>query len=261
MVKIVLYACLLLLSPSARADDIIDPLVWWNQLPESLWSDNPSLIRNLTVRASNAPKSRRWDKIMQDFSGLGFLQYIPVDDVDFMRRLNPGQDLSELPNDLLLDPELIQMVLVDRGSRISVLANVNQTYKSMGTWPVNANDRRHAQNVLDWLSRNLGYDAVVLDARDGMILAGLLKKTNELGQGLLVKQSARRWLIKESSTRGEALLQMLKINGSLAVFEVLLAKGKTLAVEKGSKILLGQNSNWMKIMQPEAEQPKGKPAP
>jgi hypothetical protein len=43
---------------------------------------------------------------------------------------------------------------------------------------------------------------------------------------------------------------MLKSSGSLAVFEVLLAKGESLNVEKGSKILLGQNNNWMKLLQP-----------
>ncbi|HYX31707.1 MAG TPA: hypothetical protein VE954_01245 [Oligoflexus sp.] len=251
MVRLLFILALLGLMRQARADDIADPMTWWNQLSESVWQQ-PTLLRNITIRTGNATKARRWDKTMADFSGLGFVQYVPIEDMDFMRRLNPKEDLSELPNDLLLDPDLLQMVLVDRGTKMSVLSNTSKHYKSLGSWPLSAQDRKNSSTMLTWMSRNLGYDAVVLDARDGLILAGLLKNTSELGQGLLVKQSAKRWVIKESNTRGEALLQMLKTNGSLAVFEVLLAKGKTLEVEKGSKILLGQNNNWMKIMQPDA---------
>jgi hypothetical protein len=261
MVRILVTILALSFSIGAWADDIPDPLAWWNQLPESAWQDRPTLIRHLTIRSSNAARARRWDKAMQEFSGLGFLQYVPSEDVDFMRRLNPKEDLGELPQELLLDPELLQLVMIDRGTKVSVLGNMNRDYKTIATWAVTANDRQNAPSVLSWLSRNLGYDAVVIDARDGLILAGLLKNTSELGQGLLVKQSSKRWLIKESHTRGEALLQMMKTSGSLAVFEVLLAKGETLAVEKGSKILLGQNNNWMKLMQPEPKPAKPQAAP
>lgn len=264
MVKKLLAIVITLLFPlSARADDIPDPQVWWSQLNESIGKDQPTVIRYMTVRSSNAAKAKRWDKTMGDFSALGFFQYVPQDDVDFVRRLNPKEDLSELPQELQLDPELLQLVLMDRGSKVSALGNSNRHYKTIASWPITANDRKTAASVLSWLSRNLGYDAVVIDARDGLILAGLLKSTTELGQGLLVKQSAKRWIIKESNTRGEALLQMLKTSGSLAVFEVLLAKGETLAVEKGSKILLGQNNNWMKLLQPESKpaKPQATPVP
>jgi hypothetical protein len=253
MVKNLVTLLLLISSAIVHADDIPDPIAWWNQLAESSWQNQPTLIRHLAVRSSNAARAKRWDKTMQEFSGLGFLQYVPHEDVDFVKRLNPKADLAELPAEILFDPELLQLVLWDRGTKISVLANSKRHYKTIASWPVTANDRKNAPSVLAWLSQNLGYD--------GMILAGLLKNTSELGQGLLVKQSARRWLIKESNTRGEALLQMMKTSGSLAVFEVLLAKGETLAVEKGSKILLGQNNNWMKLMQPEPRMPKPKATP
>ncbi|WP_141734208.1 hypothetical protein [Oligoflexus tunisiensis] len=260
MVKM-FFTILLLVTAPLHADDIPDPLTWWNSLPESSWQEQPTLIRHLTIR-STPNRAKRWDRLMQDFSSLGFLQYVPTEDADFMHRLNPGAELADLPQELLLDPELLQMVLTDRGSKMGITVNSRKDFKSMSTWAITGQDRRNAASILAWLSRNLGYDAVVLDARDGLILAGLLKNSSELGQGLLVKQSARRWVIKETHSRGEALLQMLKTNGSLAVFEVLLAKGTTLNVEKGSKILLGQNNNWMKIMQqPEREVPQPKAAP
>jgi hypothetical protein len=261
MVKLFIALLTLGLSAIARGDDIPDPIAWWNQLTEAAWQDQPTVIRHLAVRSSQASKAKRWDKAMADFSGLGFFQYVPHEDVDFVKRLNPKEDLAEISHELLFDPELLQLVLLDRGTKMSVLANNQRNYKTIASWPIAAGDRKNAANMLDWLSRNLGYDAVVIDARDGMILAGLLKNTSVLGQGLLVKQSSKRWLIKESNTRGEALLQMMKTAGSLAVFEVLLAKGETLNVEKGSKILLGQNNNWMKMLQPETKPTKSRPAP
>jgi hypothetical protein len=253
MVKCVLTILLLFTAP-LQADDIPDPLAWWSSLPESSWQEQPTLIRHVTVRGS-PNRTRRWDRLMQDFSSLGFLQFVPSEDVDFVRRLNPSADFDGLPQELVMDPDLLQLVLTDRGSKMGIMVNNRKDFKAMSAWPITAQDRRNAASFLDWLSRNLGYDAVVLDAREGLILAALLKNSSELGQGLLVKQSARRWVIKESNSRGEALLQMLKTSGSLAVFEVLLAKGATLKVEKGSKILLGQNNNWMKILQ------KQQPAP
>jgi hypothetical protein len=250
MVKHLIACFALCFSVSAFADDIPDPLAWWQQLSDSAWQDQPSLIRHLTIRSSTAAKAKRWDRTMQGFSELGFMQYVPHETADFIKRLNPDEDISDLPQDILLDPALLQLVLLDRGSKVSVQGSSKRTYKTLASWPITTADRKTAPSVLNWLSQNLGYDAVVIDARDGLILAGLLKNTSELGQGLLVKDSSKRWLIKESNTRGEALLQMLKSSGSLAVFEVLLAKGETLAVNKGSKILLGQNNNWMKLLQP-----------
>jgi hypothetical protein len=263
MVRLLLLGMILSFSVKAHGqnDEIPDPLTWWNQLPDAAWQDQPTVIRHLTVRSNHAARTKRWEKAMQDFSALGFFQYVPLDAVDFIQRLNPQENLNELPKELLLDPGLLQLVLLDRGTKISVLGNSQRSYKTIATWPVTNNDRRNAASVLSWLSKNLGYDAVVLDARGGLILAGLLKNTSELGQGLLVKQSSKRWVIKESSTRGEALLQMLKSSGSLAVFEVLLAKGETLDVEKGSKILLGQNHNWMKLLQAEPAKARSKAQP
>jgi hypothetical protein len=250
MVKHLLACFTVLFSLHAAADDIPEPLAWWQQLSDAAWQDQPTLIRHLTIRSGTPAKAKRWDKTMQEFSELGFLQYVPNESADFIKRLNPDQDISDLPQNILLDPALFQLVLTDRGSKVSVQASSKGNYKTLTSWSITAADRKTSPSVLNWLSRNLGYDAVVIDARDGMILAGLLKNTSELGQGLLVKDSSKRWVIKESNTRGEALLQMLKTSGSLAVFEVLLAKGETLAVSKGSKILLGQNNNWMKLMQP-----------
>lgn len=250
MVKHLVACFAFCFSLIAAADDIPDPLAWWQQLPDSAWQDQPTLIRHVTIRSSTPAKAKRWDKTMQEFSELGFMQYVPMETADFIKRLNPAENTSELPQELLLDPALIQLVLWDRGSKVSVQGSSKRNYKTIATWPMAAADRKTAPSVLNWLSRNLGYDAVVIDARDGLILAGLLKNTSELGQGLLIKDSSKKWLIRESNTRGEALLQMLKTSGSLAVFEVLLAKGETLSVNKGSKILLGQNNNWMKLMQP-----------
>lgn len=260
MVKHLIACFAFCFSLSALADDVPDPLTWWQQLTDAAWQDQPTLIRHFTVRSSTAAKAKRWDKTMQEFSELGFMQYVPNETADFIKRLNPVEDISDMPQEILLDPALHQLVLVDRGSRMSVQGSSKRTYKTIATWPITAADRKTAPSVLNWLSRNLGYDAVVIDARDGLILAGLLKNTTELGQGLLVKDSSKRWLIKESNTRGEALLQMLKTSGSLAVFEVLLAKGETLAVNKGSKILLGQNNNWMKLLQPAPKAAKSKPS-
>ncbi|HET9241760.1 MAG TPA: hypothetical protein VFO10_31115 [Oligoflexus sp.] len=250
MVKHLIASFALCFSLTASADDIPDPMAWWQDLSDSAWQDQPTLIRHLTIRSSTAAKAKRWDRTMQEFSELGFMQYVPSETADFIKRLNPVEDISDLPPEALLDPALLQLILLDRGSKVTIQGSHKRTFKTLATWPITAADRKTAPSVLNWLSRNLGYDAVVIDARDGLILAGLLKSTSELGQGLLVKDSSKRWLIKESNTRGEALLQMLKTSGSLAVFEVLLAKGETLAVNKGSKILLGQNNNWMKLLQP-----------
>ncbi len=261
MVKFIVILLTLIGSANAHADDIPDPLAWWNQLTDSSWKDQPTVIRHVAVRSNNPAKAKRWDKTMEEFSNLGFLQYVPSEDIDFVARLNPKEDLIDESTDVLLDHELLQLVLIDRGSKVSIQGNSNRNFKTIGSWPITAHDRKTPANVLSWITKNLGYDAVVIDARDGLILAGLLKNTDELGQGLLIKQSARRWIIKESATRGEALLQMLKTSGSLAVFEVLLAKGETMTVEKGSKILLGQNNNWMKLLKPETRTSKPKAAP
>ncbi|MDQ3233048.1 MAG: hypothetical protein M3Q07_14625, partial [Pseudobdellovibrionaceae bacterium] len=135
----------------------------------------------------------------------------------------------------------VQLILKDiGGKRISVLTPGPKGFEQTGRWTISKDDSEVADRFLQWLPTKLGYDAGVLNHKGEFILAALLNRKVELGQGLLLKDSAASWSLKRKEQKGTALLQMLKFDGEFAVFEVMLSKSELTQIPPGTKILLGQ---------------------
>ncbi|HYX33806.1 MAG TPA: hypothetical protein VE954_11890 [Oligoflexus sp.] len=234
-----------------NAEEIPDPRIWMEELPESIWMSSPGLLRNVTIVSMTNARKKTWKRVMRDFSSQGFLQYLDADIQDFAQKLNPGPDL-DLQKDVL---EILpaHLWLREEGSHMSVQVRSESGFKNLGSWGIARSDRRSSQAFLDWLILKLGYDGVVLDTRDELILVGLLKNTQEIGQGLLLKNSSHRSSLSTNKVQGQALLQILRIEGSLAVCEVLLTGTHRPSIARGSKILLGRERNLGPMMKMESQ--------
>lgn len=80
-----------------------------------------------------------------------------------------------------------------------------------------------SESVRAWLVKQLGYDGVVLDRRGDYLLVGSLVKFDKKEiQALLLKDSARTPIIESRKAEGAALAQLLRQDGSVAVFQVIV---------------------------------------
>ncbi len=240
-------------SQSLRAQDangIPDPKAWAQQLPDDLWTSTPGITRNFTILPKDPAQGKKWDKATSALSGLGFLQFAPSAALHYFRVLNVGEDGTLPPEDLSLAAIPVQLFLKDEGNKLNFQAFVKGQLKSLGKFGLKKEDRASSEAFYRWLISKFNYDAVVLDQKDDFILAALLGNKTELGQGLLLKNSTGKVLLKSNKLQGEALLQMLRIEGEFVVFESLLASGQAQKITPGTKILLGQSEQLKQRMAP-----------
>lgn len=261
----VVHAVLLLISLAgfqAQAQDanaIPDPKAWAQQLPESIWTSTPGIVRSYAIQTKDAAGEKKWAKVTSKMRQQGFLQFVPSSTLSFFRSINVGDDGVLPPDDPAMTPVPVQLFLKDEGSRLNFQTLVKGQLKSLGKFGLKKEDRGSSEAFYRWLVSKFNYDAVVLDQRDDFILAAMLLNKSELGQGLLLKNSATRPLVRSGKQQGEALLQMLRIEGEFVIFESLLAAGQMPKIAPGSKILLGQTEQLKKLLGP-ASPSAGEPA-
>ena len=239
---------LFLLSSKITASEYPDPRAWAEKLPESLWTDTIGLIRNVCIFSDDDESTEKWQKVLADFSGLAFLQYLDPQTMQFTNRLNPKNASTFNMSDLPLGLMAVHLILHDEGRQVRVQVPGKAKLKNLGMWTITEDDKQSSEQVLAWITRNIGYDAIVLDKRNNLLLVALMTPNNELGQGILIHKSKSKWVLKPEKIRGEALLQMVRVEGSLAVFEVLLKNRAEYPIEIGSKVILGQNHNLDKLL-------------
>ncbi len=236
-------------EPSQAEAAIPDPRAWAHELPETLWSSMPGLVRNFTLITKDAAQEKKWLKATENVPGLGFLRFVPSSALGFFRALNAAEDGTLAPEDASLAAVPVQIMLRDEG-KINVQAMVKGQLKSLGKWGIKKEDRANGESFYRYVAGKLGYDAVVLDQKDDFILAATILNKTELGQGLLLKNSATKVFLKKGKQQGDALLQMLRIEGEFVVFESLLTTGQAAKIVPGSKILLGQSEQLKQMMGP-----------
>ena len=98
---------------------------------------------------------------------------------------------------------------------------------------------RSAENgVGGWLMDALGYEGLVVDRRgDLLLVVALPGKLTGRSQGVVLRQSASRFIYPRDPAAGAALIELVKADGDFGVFRVLLDGGDG-SVVKGAKILL-----------------------
>lgn len=253
-----LIAATLILAVSAsettraqEAQGVPDPRAWAQQLPESIFTATPGIIRSFTLALKDQTQDKKWAKATGKLFGLGFLQFVPSSALHYYRALNVGDDGVMPPEDPTLAAVPVQLLLKEDGARLNFqVMSAKGQMRSLGKFVPKKEDRASSEAFYRWLTSKFNYDAVVLDHKDEFILAAMLNTKTELGQGLLVKNSASKMLLKAGKIQGEALLQMLRIEGEFVIFESLLASGQTQKIPTGSKILLGQSEQLKQMMGP-----------
>ena len=247
------------LQAQSDADKIPDPKAWAAGLPDATWTETPGIVRTFTIIQLSKKPSKKWTRVTEKMSDLGFLQYIPVDAAAFAGKLNVMDDAEEKPLEIDLENPGAQLILKEEKGRL-VPQHVNHgKLKQFGKWGIAKADYANSEAFYQWLIKKMSYDAVVLDVKDGFILAGLLQKKVELGQGLLIKNSSERQVLSATKIKGDALLQMLRIEGDYAVFESLLSNSKA-PIKPGTKILLGQSEKLKGMMAPGRPKKEKSPA-
>ncbi|MDQ3234041.1 MAG: hypothetical protein M3Q07_19705 [Pseudobdellovibrionaceae bacterium] len=246
---IIISILLALVSPSsAWCNEPPDPQRWAQEISDEVWLDTPGMIRNFTIVAGGNSRQKMWTQIGSQISQLGFLKFFDPGHLVFAQLLQrEGAPKPTLEQALSVAP--VQLVLNDDGRRMEASTPGANGLEPIGRWPIPNNARKAVEPFFQWLTANLGYDAIVLDHKEEIILAALLNRKVELGQGLLLKNSAALWSLKPKQQKGDALLQMLIFDGEYAVFEVLLSKKEIVKIHPGTKILLGQSKRFEKVLQ------------
>ncbi len=260
MVRSLLILISLCAATFARAegDNIPDPRTWAAGLPDAIWTDTPGIVRTFTIVQLSKKPSKKWTRIAEKLTNFGFLQFFPVDASSFAANINIMDDAAaEKGSDVKVDNPGVHLILKEeKGSKLVPQHVTDGKLKSFGKWTITKPDTATSETFYNWLVKKMAYDAVVLDVKDGFILAGLLHAKADLGQGLLIKNSADKQVLSATKIKGDALLQMLRVEGEYAVFESLLSNSKA-PIKPGTKILLGQSEQLKSMMAPSK---KGKTA-
>lgn len=255
MVKIFWLAAVLLFSWPllGQEAEIPDPRNWAAELPDSIWLETPGIVRTFTIVPSNKKSAEKWAKTTEKMVGMGFLQFIPLDASAFGAQLNDfetkavpeGEAAAETP--ISAESSQAQLILLEQKNRFHAQVRRKGALKTIAKWGFKKADVAGPESFYRYLSKKMAYDAVVLDVKNDLILAGFIAKKTELGQGLLIKGSAKRQVLVPSKIKGDALLQILRIEGEFAVLEILLSQSKA-KILPGTKILLGQSEQLKGLM-------------
>ena len=95
----------------------------------------------------------------------------------------------------------------------------------------------------DWLTRELGYNGVVIDVKGDLALIGMYEQqaasTGKL-QALALKNSSNRFSMKKLKQKGAGILESKVIDGPLGTFAIMLsAEGESIV--PGTKVIVQKN--------------------
>jgi hypothetical protein len=231
--RILLY--LIYLSTPLQAQDMPSLQAWVAELSGDTWSQAPGLIGNFAVTASNPDQQSAWDALLSTETGCSFPQYMPSSALRFMQSMNPKSEMDVMQPSYLAQLPL-QLILQDNGTSFAASAVFQAQPISLGNWAIPKARWNSRDRFQQWLTKKLGYDAVVVAVRGNWLLAALLTKRSELGQGLLLSDSQSQWVIPAKKGQGGAFLQLAQLEGCHALLEVLVTRNNNSALP-GMKIL------------------------
>jgi hypothetical protein len=96
-----------------------------------------------------------------------------------------------------------------------------------------------SDQYFEWIQKQLNYDGVILDEKDGFILALLPNRSyGPETQALTMNNSFDKIILTGSKNKGSSLLQLQKQEGRYAIFQVVIAKTENGLFTPGTKIIL-----------------------
>lgn len=248
MVKYLMIT-LCLFGSFIKAEEVPKPKVWMESIAEKLWLHRSPLPRNIAIVCSDSMRQQKWDSVMAGFSKLAWMKYVDRGSIEYIHKLNAKIDEEEIDEVSLNQRIPVHLLLQDDGSEFIVKIPENDNSKSRTKWTYKESIAKSSEHFLEWLNSQLGYEAFVLDSRGDFILAALIVPNQKLGQGILIKDSSSRLTLKAHELEGGALLQMMEIENSLAVFEILSRRGVGQKILPGTKIILGKNRQINHVME------------
>jgi hypothetical protein len=178
-----------------------------------------------------------WRKVLPGVNRTSYLRIFPEDVLKFTNLLNPDAP-AEVQQKILENNPAIQMQLEDAGTLVKVKVRVTDKFEEVRTWKIKDRDRASSDATLKWLSKNLGYHAVVLDVREPYLLVGLNDPKRKGKQGVVLRDSSTTAIVNKKSQNGKALIQAGRTTDYLAVFISLVGKdGVKENVVVGDKIM------------------------
>ncbi len=132
-------------------------------------------------------------------------------------------------------PDLV-FCMCDGSARVYTLDKSKMAYFDI---PKDLGDISKVKNAKDIFSL-LGYDAVVLEKKDNLVLVGSgsnFSKAEQI-QGLAIAQSESKAFLRQNERKGSGLLEVKGVSGPFAVFEIILLGEGHKDLLPGTKILL-----------------------
>ncbi|WP_141733972.1 hypothetical protein [Oligoflexus tunisiensis] len=246
MVKLFTILCVLLATSVPSHGGVPDPRQWFEEIPDIVLLQSPGLVRTFTVETSQVDQMDNWRRIGLELASMSFIQYFDGSYLGFSKELTLMAD-GQPSESQLLSISPVHLMFQDNRKTISVFKKELAGLVAIGQWSITDKDRLSASTFLKWLSMHLAYDAVVLARKGRFILAALLEKRNELAQALLLNNSALSLSVRGDQHKDGLLLQMVRLNGELAVFE-LLYEGEAGDITPGTKIIIGQSANMKRML-------------
>ena len=214
---------------------------WLENKPEVL-----PFVESILI-VTGFPKRRRPDLVPLSFSKfnrLGYFKATDVRDVRLAYALNkdliPSLQKESKPGRALRD--LFQVAKADAvvlaaKKEWKIYKSVKGKLLSVGSSPPASG--KSEKDIYRWLNKLLNYDGIVLDVQNGKILVmGHPRLFYKGQQGLIVRNSERRVVLKKKKRAGAALVELVSKYKEFAVFRVVAYGKGQKRVKVGSKVLI-----------------------
>jgi hypothetical protein len=96
-----------------------------------------------------------------------------------------------------------------------------------------------AGTYFTWIRKQLRYDGMVLDEKDGFLLALIPNQRYPRdSQALTIRNSSQKILVSASESKGSGLIQLHSYEGQFAIFQLVVAKRETSLFAPGTKLIV-----------------------
>ena len=96
-----------------------------------------------------------------------------------------------------------------------------------------------AGTYFTWIRKQLRYDGMVLDEKDGFLLALIPNQRYPRdSQALTIRNSSQKILLSASESKGSGLIQLHSYEGQFAIFQLVVAKRESSLFAPGTKLIV-----------------------
>lgn len=242
------FALLLSLFASSQGlaqddDEEPDPVAWYHEVFNTKNTTPANIIQGIGYECRDKLLCAKWRKVLPGVNRSSYLRLFPEEILRFSGLLNPGAP-ADVQREMLENNPAIQMQLEDTGTSVNVKVRTMDKFEEAGTWKIKDRDRASSDATMKWLSKNLGYHAVVLDVRGAYLLVGLNDPKRQGKQGVVLRDSSTATIVSRKAQKGKALIQAGRTTEYLAVFMPLVGKdGAKETVVAGDKIMFKKGTD------------------